>query len=96
MTTAVELAARIEALMVGLLRDFVLGESGGALVMVRRTAVNAVEDALTGAIVLGDLVTERRLAGRSAVPFARVIAVLSVVHWLLRNSVRKYALCSRV
>lgn len=76
---------RIEALIGELISDMVQGLVGGRLVMVNRSSVNAYEDDLTGAVTLGNKVSVRKLDGRSSTPFSRNMAVLSMVHWLLKE-----------
>jgi DNA topoisomerase VI subunit A len=67
-----------------MVQDMVDGKVGGSLFMIRCTQSNAYEDNVTGACVLGDALTERRLCVKAAIPFARVMSVLGAAHSLLR------------
>lgn len=78
----------IENIMCGIAHDFAQGRVGGAIVMVRRTHGNASERGPTGALVLGEQVTQRVLNARSALSMARLFQVLAIIHELLSTNRR--------
>lgn len=80
-----DVVLKIEALVKNLILDMVRGVVGGRLVMVSRRKDNATEDDLTGIVMLGDKTSERKLNAHSAIPFSRVMVVLSTVHCLVRD-----------
>jgi DNA topoisomerase VI subunit A len=79
-----EILRQMERISLRMIQDMVDGKVGGSLFMVRCTQSNAYEDTETGACVLGDALTERKLSVKAAIPFARVMSVLAAVHRLLR------------
>lgn len=79
---------RIETLAYAFVDDLVHGRLDGGLTMIRRTSTNALEDALSGALHLGDKVSIRRFNDRSAVKMSQLFEVFTVIHRLLHQGKR--------
>lgn len=77
------IVGRIEAQVVGVVNDMVCGCINGGFTMVQLSSSNIEEQQSTGALIFNNKLTHRKLVGRSALPVARMIAVLSVCHGLL-------------
>lgn len=80
--------AQIEMLVHAFARDLLDGHVDGAFTMVRRTADNAHEDPVSGALLLGEQVVHRKFSARTAGKVAQMLQVLKVVHSLLRREKR--------
>lgn len=79
---------KIESLFFAFANDLIHGRADGAISMVRRTSTNVVEDPISGAISLGDIITLRKFNLRNAAKVAQLFQVLHVAHSLLRQGRR--------
>lgn len=79
---------RIETIFYAFVDDLVQGRVDGELTMIRRTSANAHEDALSGALHLGDKVSIRRFNDRTAMKMSQLFEVFAVIHRLLHQGKR--------
>lgn len=80
--------AQIEALVHAFTRDLLEGHVDGAFTMIRRTAGNTNEDPISGALLLGEQVIQRKFNARNAGKVAQMLQVFDVVHSLLQRGKR--------
>lgn len=79
---------QIEALVLAFARDLLEGHVDGAFTMIRRTASNTHEDPISGALLLGEQVVQRKFNARNAGKVAQMLRVLEIVHSLLQRGKR--------
>lgn len=76
---------RIEQLCCWFIGNVACGRVNFKICMVKRSSSNAIEDSVSGAVLLGDEVTSRTLSARSAKSISQLFQVLQQVHLLLRE-----------